>query len=118
VIVNYLCSIQNYNAKISDFGLAKFGPSGENSHVTTRVMGTFGYAAPEYIATGDYIYTSMCTQWNRRKVIFYVEVSSPVPIPVEIVIFSGMDNPRGGGIVFILIPKLLLRRFCALFPYL
>ncbi|KAK2373267.1 putative serine/threonine-protein kinase PIX13 [Trifolium repens] len=42
----------NYNAKISDFGLAKFGPSGENSHVTTRVMGTFGYAAPEYIATG------------------------------------------------------------------
>ncbi|GAU29817.1 hypothetical protein TSUD_223630 [Trifolium subterraneum] len=42
----------NYNAKISDFGLAKFGPSGENSHVTTRIMGTYGYAAPEYIATG------------------------------------------------------------------
>ncbi|XAR58047.1 Non-specific serine/threonine protein kinase [Bertholletia excelsa] len=42
----------NYNAKISDFGLAKLGPSGGNSHVTTRVMGTHGYAAPEYIATG------------------------------------------------------------------
>ncbi|XP_051117433.1 probable serine/threonine-protein kinase PIX13 [Andrographis paniculata] len=42
----------SYNAKISDFGLAKLGPSGENSHVTTRVMGTYGYAAPEYIATG------------------------------------------------------------------
>ncbi|KAK2373265.1 putative serine/threonine-protein kinase PIX13 [Trifolium repens] len=42
----------DYNAKISDFGLAKFGPSGENSHVTTRIMGTYGYAAPEYIATG------------------------------------------------------------------
>ncbi|KAK7262761.1 hypothetical protein RJT34_30341 [Clitoria ternatea] len=42
----------NYNAKISDFGLAKFGPSGGESHVTTRVMGTYGYAAPEYIATG------------------------------------------------------------------
>ncbi|KAJ9146868.1 hypothetical protein P3X46_029086 [Hevea brasiliensis] len=42
----------NYNAKISDFGLAKFGPSGGDSHVTTRVMGTYGYAAPEYIATG------------------------------------------------------------------
>ncbi|KAL2504411.1 Protein kinase superfamily protein [Abeliophyllum distichum] len=42
----------NYNAKISDFGLAKLGPSGGNSHVTTRVMGTYGYAAPEYIATG------------------------------------------------------------------
>ncbi|KAK9069404.1 hypothetical protein SSX86_011307 [Deinandra increscens subsp. villosa] len=42
----------NYNAKISDFGLAKLGPSAGMSHVTTRVMGTYGYAAPEYIATG------------------------------------------------------------------
>ncbi|KAL2531208.1 Protein kinase superfamily protein [Abeliophyllum distichum] len=42
----------NYNAKISDFGLAKLGPSEGNSHVTTRVMGTYGYAAPEYVATG------------------------------------------------------------------
>ncbi|KAG2408869.1 serine/threonine-protein kinase [Vigna angularis] len=42
----------SYNAKISDFGLAKLGPSGGQSHVTTRVMGTYGYAAPEYIATG------------------------------------------------------------------
>nr|XP_043627578.1 probable serine/threonine-protein kinase PIX13 [Erigeron canadensis] len=42
----------NYNAKISDFGLAKLGPSGGMSHVTTRIMGTYGYAAPEYIATG------------------------------------------------------------------
>ncbi|KAL2531214.1 Protein kinase superfamily protein [Abeliophyllum distichum] len=45
-------AIQNYNAKISDFGLAKLGPSEGNSHVTTRVMGTYGYAAPEYVATG------------------------------------------------------------------
>lgn len=50
------CLLQNYNAKISDFGLAKLGPSGGESHVTTRVMGTYGYAAPEYIATGNYIY--------------------------------------------------------------
>ncbi|KAK2996159.1 hypothetical protein RJ639_029517 [Escallonia herrerae] len=42
----------NYNAKISDFGLAKLGPAGGESHVTTRIMGTYGYAAPEYIATG------------------------------------------------------------------
>ncbi|KAE8720094.1 putative serine/threonine-protein kinase Cx32 [Hibiscus syriacus] len=42
----------NFNAKISDFGLAKLGPSGGDSHVTTRVMGTYGYAAPEYIASG------------------------------------------------------------------
>ncbi|KAJ7966975.1 Protein kinase [Quillaja saponaria] len=41
-----------FNAKLSDFGLAKFGPNSGISHVTTRVMGTHGYAAPEYIATG------------------------------------------------------------------
>ncbi|XWS54456.1 hypothetical protein CRYUN_Cryun10bG0090800 [Craigia yunnanensis] len=42
----------SYTAKLSDFGLAKLGPSASQSHVTTRVMGTNGYAAPEYVATG------------------------------------------------------------------
>ncbi|KAK8664425.1 hypothetical protein V6N13_084217 [Hibiscus sabdariffa] len=42
----------SYNAKVSDFGLATDGPEGEKSHVTTAVMGTEGYAAPEYITTG------------------------------------------------------------------
>lgn len=42
----------NYNAKLSDFGLARDGPTGDKSHVSTRVMGTYGYAAPEYLATG------------------------------------------------------------------
>ncbi|RWW57226.1 hypothetical protein BHE74_00036010 [Ensete ventricosum] len=37
---------------LSDFGLAKDGPQGEETHVTTRVMGTRGYAAPEYVLTG------------------------------------------------------------------
>ncbi|EOY21781.1 Serine/threonine-protein kinase NAK, expressed, putative [Theobroma cacao] len=41
-----------FNAKLSDFGLAKAGPVGDNSHVSTQVLGTQGYAAPEYIATG------------------------------------------------------------------
>ncbi|GAU17333.1 hypothetical protein TSUD_110500, partial [Trifolium subterraneum] len=41
----------DYNAKLSDFGLAKDGPTGDKSHVSTRVMGTYGYAAPEYLAT-------------------------------------------------------------------
>jgi len=40
-----------WNAKVSDFGLAKLLGSGK-SHVTTRVMGTFGYVAPEYANTG------------------------------------------------------------------
>jgi hypothetical protein len=43
---------QDYTAKLSDFGLAKEGPQGDATHVTTRVMGTHGYAAPEYILTG------------------------------------------------------------------
>lgn len=42
----------DYSAKLSDFGLAKDGPEGDNTHVSTRVMGTQGYAAPEYIMTG------------------------------------------------------------------
>ncbi|GAB4854062.1 Probable serine/threonine-protein kinase pbl17 [Ancistrocladus abbreviatus] len=41
-----------FNAKLSDFGLAKEGPMGDQTHVSTRVMGTYGYAAPEYIMTG------------------------------------------------------------------
>ncbi|CAD6209642.1 unnamed protein product [Miscanthus lutarioriparius] len=43
---------EEYNAKLSDFGLAKDGPVGDKSHVSTRIMGTYGYAAPEYIMTG------------------------------------------------------------------
>ncbi|CAL9095820.1 unnamed protein product [Musa textilis] len=42
----------DYTAKLSDFGLAKNGPQGDDTHVTTRVMGTHGYAAPEYVMTG------------------------------------------------------------------
>ncbi|EEF42173.1 serine-threonine protein kinase, plant-type, putative [Ricinus communis] len=42
----------DFSAKLSDFGLAKSGPQGEESHVTTRVLGTRGYFAPEYVATG------------------------------------------------------------------
>ncbi|ONH96480.1 hypothetical protein PRUPE_7G131700 [Prunus persica] len=42
---------KQWNAKVSDFGLAKLIGS-EMSYITTRVMGTFGYVAPEYASTG------------------------------------------------------------------
>ncbi|KAJ4906774.1 Serine/threonine-protein kinase BIK1 [Raphanus sativus] len=42
----------DYNGKLSDFGLARDGPTGDRSYVSTRVMGTYGYAAPEYMSSG------------------------------------------------------------------
>lgn len=44
---------RDFNAKLSDFGLAKLGPTGDKSHVSSRVMGTYGYCAPEYQRTGQ-----------------------------------------------------------------
>ncbi|CAA0820839.1 Protein kinase 2A- chloroplastic [Striga hermonthica] len=41
-----------FNAKLSDFGLAKAGPTESQTHVSTRVMGTQGYCDPWYLSTG------------------------------------------------------------------
>ncbi|KAH1124748.1 hypothetical protein GLYMA_06G081800v4 [Glycine max] len=43
-----------FEPKVSDFGLAKIFPNNDSciSHLTTRVMGTFGYLAPEYASSG------------------------------------------------------------------
>ncbi|KAL9243734.1 hypothetical protein vseg_017587 [Gypsophila vaccaria] len=43
---------KNFHAKVSDFGLAKLGPENAGAHVSTRVLGTQGYVAPEYALTG------------------------------------------------------------------
>ncbi|KAF8407048.1 hypothetical protein HHK36_006173 [Tetracentron sinense] len=41
----------NFEAQVADFGLAKFIPDA-NTHISTRIMGTFGYVAPEYASCG------------------------------------------------------------------
>lgn len=65
--------MQDYTAKLSDFGLAKAGPQGDETHVSTRVMGTYGYAAPEYVMTGMFsLYVSKpeILDFHRTRLYF------------------------------------------------
>lgn len=48
----------DYTPKVSDFGLARTALDEENKHISTRVMGTFGYVAPEYAMTGHLLVKS------------------------------------------------------------
>ncbi|KAG6723351.1 hypothetical protein I3842_03G204000 [Carya illinoinensis] len=48
----------DFTPKVSDFGLARTALDGENKHISTRVMGTFGYVAPEYAMTGHLLVKS------------------------------------------------------------
>uniref|UniRef100_A0A0D2ZR34 Protein kinase domain-containing protein n=1 Tax=Brassica oleracea var. oleracea TaxID=109376 RepID=A0A0D2ZR34_BRAOL len=56
-LIGYCCEEEErvliYEFMPRDFGLATMGPEGSKSHVTTRVMGTYGYAAPENVSTGN-----------------------------------------------------------------
>jgi len=42
------------NPKISDFGLARLFGRDQTQGVTSRVIGTYGYMAPEYVMRGNY----------------------------------------------------------------
>ncbi|KAL8246014.1 hypothetical protein R6Q59_007230 [Mikania micrantha] len=42
------------NAKIADFGMAKLFKHGETQGDTNRIVGTYGYMAPEYVMHGQF----------------------------------------------------------------
>ncbi|XP_060187462.1 receptor-like serine/threonine-protein kinase ALE2 isoform X8 [Lycium barbarum] len=48
----------DFTPKVSDFGLARAALEEGSRHISTRVMGTFGYVAPEYAMTGHLLVKS------------------------------------------------------------
>ncbi|CAH1425226.1 unnamed protein product [Lactuca virosa] len=48
----------DFTPKVSDFGLARTALDEDNRYISTRVMGTFGYVAPEYAMTGHLLVKS------------------------------------------------------------
>ncbi|XP_073140272.1 probable serine/threonine-protein kinase PBL19 [Henckelia pumila] len=61
---------KEFNAKLSDFGLAREGPTGDRSHVSTAPIGTRGYAAPEYVETGHL--TIKSDIWSFGVVVYEI----------------------------------------------
>ncbi|XVE59255.1 hypothetical protein DITRI_Ditri05aG0031300 [Diplodiscus trichospermus] len=59
---------EDFNAKLSDFGLARLGPAEGFGHVSTTVVGTIGYAAPEYVQTGRL--TAKSDVWSFGVVLY------------------------------------------------
>ncbi|XP_039028357.1 serine/threonine-protein kinase PCRK1-like isoform X1 [Hibiscus syriacus] len=59
---------EDFNAKLSDFGLARQGPTEGCGHVSTAVVGTVGYAAPEYVQTGRL--TAKSDVWSFGVVLY------------------------------------------------
>ncbi|KAI5083432.1 hypothetical protein GOP47_0003551 [Adiantum capillus-veneris] len=60
----------DFTPKLSDFGLARQGPEMGATHVSTAVVGTLGYAAPEYIQTGHL--TSKSDVWSFGVVLLEI----------------------------------------------
>ncbi|KAG6537965.1 hypothetical protein ZIOFF_003068 [Zingiber officinale] len=60
----------DFKPKLSDFGLAREGPAEGHTHVTTAVVGTYGYAAPDYVETGHL--TAKSDVWSFGVVSFEI----------------------------------------------
>nr|XP_043639029.1 probable serine/threonine-protein kinase PBL19 [Erigeron canadensis] len=61
---------EKFNPKLSDLGLAREGPQGDRTHVSTKPVGTYGYAAPEYTETGHL--KSKSDVWSFGVVVFEI----------------------------------------------
>ncbi|CAH8298907.1 unnamed protein product [Eruca vesicaria subsp. sativa] len=72
----------NLNAKISDFGLARLREE-ENTQITTKIAGTMGYMAPEYVLWG---------QLTEKADVYSFGV-----VAMEIVSGKSNTKPRGSA---------------------
>ncbi|GMH00652.1 hypothetical protein Nepgr_002491 [Nepenthes gracilis] len=61
---------EDFQPKLSDFGLSREGPTHGRTHVSTAVVGTHGYAAPDYIETGHL--TARSDTWSFGVVLYEI----------------------------------------------